>query len=257
MHNQWPHPVDSISLNIPDIKVDLLHYQIPNPTQPHQPLFINLHDNEKTSVYAALNCIQQQNSGRLFEISHEKNRLISVLIDNQPCRFDPNRIFTDIGIENTLKDQKCFSKKNQFILSQYAQSIIHQIYTHSFPLLIALHNNEDNLESESKENYSILSYFPNGDESANTEDLYQNPAHCPDDFFITTKKPLFDYLRLKKFNTVLHKNQGVNDGSLSYYCSTQNIPYINVEAQHGHQQQQQHMIHTLFTYLKTAGYLFN
>jgi hypothetical protein len=32
------------------------------------------------------------------------------------------------------------------------------------------------------------------------------------------------------------------DGSLSLYCSRQGIRYINVEAQHGHRQEQQAML---------------
>ncbi|MGJ3493181.1 hypothetical protein PsalN5692_02220 [Piscirickettsia salmonis] len=259
MYNQWSYSVDFISFNIPTINIDLCYYYIPNPSNKaatqiqlkpaQQPLFINLHDNEKTSVQAALDCIQQHNYGHLLELSHKKNRLISLVINNYPCQFDPNRIFTDTGIESTLKKYHCFSENNFFIAKQFSDIILQQIKTHNFPLLIALHNNEN--KAGNKENYNILSYYPHGDEAENTEDLYHNQAHCPDDFFITTERSLFNYIKNKKFNIILHKTTGVNDGSLSYYCALNKISYINVEARHGHYHQQQQMISLLFQYLES------
>jgi hypothetical protein len=61
----------------------------------------------------------------------------------------------------------------------------------------------------------------------------------PDDFIITTDSTIFNRLQTKNINVVWENVDLVkDDGSLSIYAGKNKIPYINVEAQHGHLNEQ-------------------
>ena len=64
--------------------------------------YINVHDNESTSVEAATS-ILEINGGTLIKIENNKQRNIRFGFRNNYYSFDPNRIFSRQGIEQTLK----------------------------------------------------------------------------------------------------------------------------------------------------------
>ena len=103
-------------------------------------------------------------------------------------------------------------------------------------IVVAMHNNTD-------VNYSIKSYLPGGDESENTKDVYINDSWDPDDFVYTTVEEYFNELKARGVNVILQDNEAcVNDGSLSVYCGQNDIPYLNIEAQKGHLEEQIQLI---------------
>jgi hypothetical protein len=67
----------------------------------------------------------------------------------------------------------------------------------------------------------------------------------PHDFILTTDRPIFHYLKRRKFNVVLQHHDPVDDGSLSVYAARKKIPYINIEALHGHLDEQIKMLEAL------------
>ena len=207
----------------------LLHSTFYNPCS-NAISFINLHDNENSSVEAA-ELFLQEFGGSVMQLKHAGERNISFVVNKRKYTFDPNRIFTPVGIKNTLNNLGAYHKKPAEIISGFASEIIKK-YVKDKKLIVALHNNSDS-------NYSILSYLPGGSEAPNALRVYINPEMDSDDFIYTTNSTIFDTLQARMINVILQDNERlIDDGSLSVYASRLNIPYVNVEAQEGHLQQQ-------------------
>jgi hypothetical protein len=51
---------------------------------------------------------------------------------------------------------------------------------------------------------------------------------------LVTEKAIFNLLKQENVNVVLQSPFAADDGSLSIYAMQHKIPYINVEVQHGH-----------------------
>lgn len=198
--------------------------------------FINLHEDENTSLNAGLKYVIQR-GGHLNYLRQNQKRTIQFTLNKRLHQFDPNRIFTPKGIKSTLLKHHSYTKQAEEIVQQLADSILGQLPQPK--LIIALHNNGNN-------QFSILSYLKGGSEVKNAAEVYINPDMDVDDFILTTEKYIFDFLVNTKINVVLQNNeQCIDDGSLSVYCGKHNIPYINVEAEIGHITVQQQMIFAL------------
>ena len=196
-------------------------------------LFINVHEDEITSIetvyeYSALNPVH------FVRLKHNQTRRVDFSLKGKIYSVDPNRIFTGKGRRKTLKDGGKFSIKASKQVRSFAAEILGYLDQRS--VIIAMHNNTD-------VNYSIKSYLPGGDEAKNTKEVFVNPQMDPDDFIYTTEKAFFDKLKARNINVILQDNQKfVNDGSLSVYCGLNGIPYINIEAQKGHFDEQLFLI---------------
>jgi D-alanyl-D-alanine dipeptidase len=102
--------------------------------------------------------------------------------------------------------------------------------------VIALHNN-------SEANYAATNYMKGQELAKEAAEVRMVRDQDPDDFFFVTEKWIFDGLCETKFNVVLQDNRRMtDDGSLSVYCGQHRISYVNVEAQHGHVNQQVEML---------------
>src|SRR4051794_24726096 len=66
-----------------------------------QVLFVNLHDNEKTSIIAAEKYLDEI-GGRLINIENNGERLVNFEHGGQSYSFDPNRIYSPAGIDSTI-----------------------------------------------------------------------------------------------------------------------------------------------------------
>src|SRR5690606_32808824 len=64
-------------------------------------VMINLHDNEQTSVAAGKKVLDEK-GGMLISIRNEKERNISFSLEGRNFKFDPNRMFTKKGAEESL-----------------------------------------------------------------------------------------------------------------------------------------------------------
>ena len=195
--------------------------------------YVNLHDDENTSVRAVRRVLDSI-GGRLIEFRHSGERNIQFKIGSSQYEFDPNRIFTKFGADESLKTYSHSSNRALKLVTGLAQRMVDSL---NQKMIVTLHNNSD-------EKYSSLSYL---DEYKNdAAAVFINPDRDPDDFFFVTTRELFRKFRALGFNTVLQNNNTMtDDGSLSVLAGRQKIPYINVEAQHGHLEMQIEMLFEL------------
>ena len=192
-------------------------------------LFLNLHANETTSIETLIK-YDKEHPIHYCYLLHDTTRRINFTIDNVNYSIDPNRIFTNKGRINTLKDGGCISKKARRSLEVFADNLLN--FLSEKTTIVAVHNNTN-------DNYSILSYLPDGDESINTQSIYLNPEMDPDDFIYTTDYLIYKAMVKQNVNVILQDNKNcVDDGSLSVYCGKNKIRYVNIEAEQGHLSEQ-------------------
>ncbi len=199
-------------------------------------VYFNLHDNENTSVEAAKEIIKKY-GGTLVEIENGDKRLISFSLKDEEFTFDPNRIFTRVGIKTTLENNGKYTIEAESETNKFAEKLKNLLK--NVRLIIALHNNNN-------ENYSIKSYLTGGEYESDAKLVNINSEIDIDDFFFVTGNVFFNFLKEKNQNVALQDNANVtDDGSLSVYCGRQKISYINVEAENGHLAEQTKMLEIL------------
>lgn len=193
---------------------------------------IALHSNENTCI-AAFSALPDSIPFVLYELIQNGNRLLKYKYLNKNYYFDPNRIFSIDGIKKTL------SKYNK----RYPEIIVDKVKSFSDKLLkilslnktskriVAIHNNTNG-------DFSVKSYA----KSPNVSKVYVCKSEDPDDFFLVTQQSDFRFFKEQNQNVVLQSKATRNDGSFSIYCQSKEIPYINIEAQNGHQQKQTEML---------------
>lgn len=196
--------------------------------------FINVHDDENTSVLAAVSVIDSL-GGELIQLKHSGERNVEFRFDGKAYEFDPNRMFTDDGAKATLENFGRYSSNAHKIVRSFATSIVQNITS---DIIFTLHNNTN-------DNYSAKSYLREYKNDA--ADVYINPKKDPDDFYFVTERLFFDELKSRGYNVVLQNNKTVtDDGSLSVLAGWRKIPYINIETEHGHLAEQIDMIYTVY-----------
>ena len=178
---------------------------------------IALHQNESTSVSAGKKVLAR---AQLIELRHSGGREVKFTLKSKRYVIDPNRIFTEVGIKNTLRGNPKSPEVYQAV-KNFAREITSRLSGR----VIALHNNTNG-------SYSILSYL--GPLSGDAAAVSVNPKHDPDDFFLVTERSMFEKAKRAGYNVLLQSSRAKDDGSLSIYCMRQGIPYVNVEAQNGH-----------------------
>jgi len=199
------------------------------------PTMINVHDDENTSV-AAGKIIIEQSGGRLIELSHGGKRLITFNLNGERFSFDPNRIFSDAGIRDTLERRSTWSEAAHRTVKRFAKQFLEHFALDREPVVMALHNTVDGT-------YSIESYRPGAEHAAAAADLHISTNRSRFDFFYVTDKRFFDFLKQRDFNAVLQDNAVVpDDGSLSVYFARKGIPYVNIEAELNHLNAQIEMV---------------
>ena len=198
--------------------------------------FIQLHSNEETADRVT-SSISAQVGINYLQILNDNKRLISFQLQNNAYQFDPNRIFSKEGIVSFLQTRSTYSDTAFKAIAGFSQFLL-DLLDHS-KTMVSVHNNTDN-------EFSLSDYKKN-----NSGLVFQNQMLDPDDFFITTDSTLFERLKEKNFNVVLEFSKDiVDDGSLSLYCSRNNIRYVNIEAQHGHGKEQLIMLEALIAILR-------
>lgn len=192
-----------------------------------RPVMLNVHDDENTSVTAGKAVIEQA-GGRLIQFSHSGRRNIRFTLNGERYAFDPNRIFSDAGIRDTLERQSAWSEAAHRAVKRFATQYLEHFALNREPAIIALHNNSD-------DTLSIHSYEPGREHAASTARVHVASNRDPDDFFYVTDQRFFDYLKARDFNVMLQDNANApDDGSLSVYFGKKGIPYVNIEAELSH-----------------------
>ena len=199
---------------------------------------LNLHDDESTSVEAALDVLRET-GGRLVELVHTGERNVTFEAAGETYRADPNRMFTAAGRQRTLAALSSAAPEARAALEAFADSVL-AVYSAVPPaVVITLHNNTD-------AHYSARSYASGGEYAAEAEAVAIQAGADPDDFFFVTDRALYDALAARGFNAVLQDNDAAtDDGSLSVWAAQNGRPYVNVEAEHGHRAEQARMIRAL------------
>lgn len=189
--------------------------------------FVHLHQDENTALMAAKKYIAKY-GGSIVTLNHKGTRNIVFKIHNEEYEFDPNRIYTDNGIKNTLKTHGNYSLKAHAAVQSFAQKITSLLPKNK---IIAVHNNNG---------YSLHDYLPGHSFAQDAESLNICKKCFYRNFFLVTQKK--DYYRLvnKNFNGILQAKNAVDDGSLSIYLSDKN--YISVEAGYNQLQEQFKML---------------
>ena len=200
-------------------------------------VFINLHDDEITSVDAAKRVLEEY-GGLLIEIENNAQRNIPFKLDRYCYKVDPNRIFSVEGIKKSLEQLGRISGKAVDEVEKLGQRII-QLIPEEAKCIIALHNNTPDL-------FSVTEYAPGNKRSVDCKKVYINAEQDTDDFFLTTDNNLYEKLADKGFNTILQDNKNcTEDGSLSVYCGKKSIRYVNCETEHGKAAQYYEMMKAL------------
>ena len=198
------------------------------------PTFINLHDDENTSVIAAAAVIDSL-GGTLLQLRHSGKRNVEFRLDGKPFEFDPNRMFTDLGATNTLNRFGGSIRSAHTEVRQFADEVVKEV---NADIIFTLHNN-------SEDRYSAKSYLDQYKNDAAA--VHINPNRDPDDFYFVTEPLFYDALKIRGYNVVLQNNKtATDDGSLSVLAAKRKIPYINIEAQHGHLAEQIDMLLTIY-----------
>jgi hypothetical protein len=209
-------------------------------------LFINLHNDETTSIEAVKKVLSNAH-GKFLGIQSGGKREVTLSENGKTITFDPNRIYTKIGIEKTLKNNNCYSESNCKLVEAFSKELLK--YFTKAKLLVAVHNNSDG-------GFSINSILKENNKKKDAKEIYVNPEKDEDDFYYVVEKSKFDYFKSKGYNVVWQDNDHVeDDGSLSVYCGKKNISYINIECQIGHLDEQIRMIQEIYAgFFKGSGH---
>ena len=186
---------------------------------------INLHDNEFTSVQAARSVLEQK-GGILIKLDNNRQRVIRFRLRGKNYAFDPNRIFSRAGIEQTLRENSTVDLYAIEEIEKFATRLLNLIPDEA-ACVVALHNNTE-------EAYSVKSYLPGNDREKDAREVYANDSQDVDDIIVTTDSILFKKMADQGFNSIWqHNERAKKDGSLSVFYGEKNKRYINIETQHG------------------------
>ena len=200
-------------------------------------VFINLHDDETTSVDAGKRVLEEY-GGLLIELENNVQRNIRFKMGRYFFEVDPNTIFSKEGIKKSLEQLGRTSGKAVNEVEKLGKRII-QLIPKKTTCIISLHNNTPDL-------FSVMEYTAGNKRSVDSKKVYINDEQDVDDFFLTTDNDLYKKLADKGFNTVLQDNKNcTDDGSLSVYCGKKNIRYVKCETEHGKSEQYYEMMKAL------------
>jgi hypothetical protein len=228
--NAHPH-VDTIShrLGETEIFITMSNYG----AEPKNLFLLQLHHNEETAGQAADRFLRE-NGGSFLSIHNRGNRLIEFTLEGKKFRFDPNRMFTPLGIRNSLEKLSGFSPEAAKEIERFADKLLSLLPDSA--LVIAVHNNTD-------EAYSVMDYGAGRALRKDAARVHFSRTMDPDDFVFTTDAGFFDRCVSEGISVVLQDNEAVtNDGSLSVLFGKKKRPYVNIEAQHGHLEEQLKML---------------
>lgn len=204
---------------------------------------INMHDNEGTAVSGAIPVLEMT-GGTLIRVDNFKQRVIKFRLDGVLYGFDPNRIYSRIGIGQTLRDNRHYSLKAVQEIEKFASRLL-SLIPDTAKCLIALHNNTNDL-------FSIKSYIPGGVRQKDAKAVFYNESEDVDDIALTTDSLIYKVMADAGYNTIWQDNEKAKkDGSLSVYSGEKGIRYINIETEHGKVEQYRIMFERLLTWLIT------
>lgn len=189
---------------------------------------VHLHENEKTAALSAKKYLRRY-GGTLISLKHSGQRNIVFHLSGRRYEFDPNRIFTEQGIKETLKLNGRYSRRAHGKVRAFAAKIKRLLPKTG--KIIVVHNNKE---------YSLKDYLPGHSLANDAKALYYVRNSSYRNFYFVTQPREYQRLKKLRFNVVLQQRCAKNDGSLSIYLAKRN--YINIEAAFGEINMQMKML---------------
>lgn len=190
-------------------------------------VFVHVHANETTALEAARR-IARSNGGKVVTLIHVKERDVHFHLNGRAYTFDPNRIYTRLGIQKTLKMHGCYDAKAAHVVANFAKKVLATIPSGK---VVAVHNNKG---------YSLRAYLPHHLLAADCQKIYLKGRSNYRNFFLVTQRHDFYRFKTLGFNVVHQARHVCDDGSLSVALAQRH--YVNVEAAFGELHQQMNMI---------------
>ncbi len=232
--------MDTLFLEMHSLPLKMVKYSYGKPNVN----FLVIHDNEDTGVKAAFEYIRFS-GGSVYDSQYGDVRNLSFNYQGRKFQIDPNKIYSKYGIMEGLEYYGAYDETVSEDLVTAAEMMLN-FYNPGEPnYLFTLHNNTDG-------GFGINSYLKGYELELVADSLHINFNMDPDDLILVTDVRLFNEIKKRDVNVVLQSKDAADDGSLSLYAMQKNIPYINVEVQHGHQLVNLQLIEIAVSALKTT-----
>lgn len=203
---------------------------------------INLHSNEDASVKAAM-AVLEKHGGTLIKIENNRQRVIRFRLKGVNYSFDPNRIFSAAGIDQTLRENSRVNIAAAAEIEKFATMLLSML-SDTNACVVALHNNTENA-------FSVKTYQEGGQRQKDAKAVYANESQDVDDIILTTDSLLYAHMAEAGYNSIWQDNENARkDGSLSIYFGEAGRRYINIETQHGKVDQYAEMFEKLLEILQ-------
>jgi hypothetical protein len=200
-------------------------------------IYFHPHENEHGSAVVTRHVIDEL-GGRLVEIRSQGERMITFRLRGKTYSFDPNRMFTDVGLDHSLNHFGPMLNPAAFETARnFRNAVINQLGGGKTPI-VAVHNNSEG-------GINALSFQSGGALETQAAKVAINPSEHAHDFFLVLDDGIFTRLHHAGFNVVLQSPNPPDDGSLSVFCLRHNWPYVNVEASERDMTQQERMLEAL------------
>ena len=213
---------DTTVLVLNDLSINLVKYSYGTPDLN----FIAIHDNEDTGVKAAFEYMKYA-GGSIIDCQYNGKRNFTFNHEEEEFQIDPNGIYSANGISKGLEKYGRSVPDVLKMLKKSAKTILNLYSAEKPSYIFALHNNANG-------GFGISSYLKGYELEQFADSLHINFQMDPDDLILVTDTALFNGLKKANVNVVLQSKNAPDDGSLSSYAMKHKIPYINVEVQHGH-----------------------
>jgi hypothetical protein len=199
-------------------------------------IYFHPHENEHSSAVVTRHVVEQS-GGRLVEIRSEGDRLVTFKLKGATYSFDPNRMFTDIGLAHSLTHYGPTSEPALDCARKLRNAVLAELGGGKTPI-VAAHNNADT-------GMSVLSFRSGGPYSEQASKIAVDPKEKPHNFFLVLDDGLFSRLHHQGFNTVLQSPDAPDDGSLAVFCEKHHWTYVNVEAAESDMDDEERMLAAL------------
>jgi len=231
---------DTTYLNIGDLEVSLVRYSYNEPNVN----FLAIHDDEDTGVKAAFQYIKT-NGGSIIDTQYGSVRNFKFLLKEEEFQTDPNGIYTKEGRLAGLEKYGAITDDALEELEHASKTILKTYLPKHKDYIITLHNNADG-------GFGIRSYLPGYALESAADSVHINFQTDEDDMILVTDLKVFNLLKKENVNVILQAKTAPDDGSLSVYAMQHKIPYINIEVQHGHLEENLRLIELGVKALKEA-----
>jgi hypothetical protein len=236
---------DTIPFQLDSIEIKTFHTKVMIKTHPNAAyLFFAPHGDEHDGPKAIAMLHDSIKYNYIYLKNNTGRRELYGTMKGISFLADPNRLFTKAGIATQLNRNKLLKNYQPLkdSLNKFSALILDLLSKYAVPnkYIIALHNNRDASKSTSNTDLTILKEKKDGEfVKICMNDKTKNRPADPDNYLYLSEKSDFEALCAMKLNAGLMpkanyaKSIPKNNGSLSYYASIHDIPYINIEIQHG------------------------